>query len=178
MKKITSIIIAMAFALNSRAQNDQILIKFFEPNISGESLLVGYTEYVQALSVNFGVSNNVAIGSGGGTTAGKPAFSDISFVHNGGKNSPTFNLYVANGHIIPTVEIVFLRSSGGGKPSVIYRITLTNVIFTSVNTSATDDCSSCPFGVENISLFYSKIKWDDPVSGNSAQWDIGANQQP
>lgn len=164
----------MAFALSSRGQNDQILIRFSEPTITGESTLTGYTDYVQALSVNFGESTQVTIGAGG-VSKGKPDFSNFIFVHNGNKNSPLFNLYVANGKTIATAEIVFLRTINA-KPTVIYKITLTNVILTSVNTSGAGDCSSCAFGVENISMFFTKIKWEDPVSNTSAVWDLSSSQ--
>lgn len=172
MKKIYLSILMAFCSLLSLGQNDQILIKISDAAFAGESTLKGYQDYIPVIAANFGISSAIGTRIGGGSPTIKPSLSDFSFVHNGSRNSPIFNFYVAQGKTISKVEIVFLRASGVGAPTMIYKITLNDVIISSVNTSASGDCSSCAFGVENITMNFAKVKWEDPVNNIWREYDI------
>jgi len=121
--------------------------------IDGESLLKGHEKEIDVLAWSWGVSTPVTI-SGGGTSAGKANFTDISFTKYADSASPLLMLSTARGTHIPTVVFTVMKSGAAGLANY-YRITLTEVLVTSVSTGGSDGESRL---TENISLNYRTIK--------------------
>ncbi len=172
MKKL--LIIAFCIPIYFQSQSQGIYLKTSDTNLQGESTDPGFTDQIECSSLNYGVSNTFDLG-GGGTGTGKPKFTDVSFIHEGSKNSPWFNLYTANGKVISSAEFSIVRLIAG-KSTVVYSIKLNDVHVTSVVTAATGECTSCAFGTETITFEFSKITMKDLISGTTITWDLAANK--
>ncbi len=123
--------------------------------IDGESATKGHEKEIEVLAWSWGVSNpaTTVVGGGGGT--GKAVFTDISFTKYADIASPLLMLNTAKGTHIPTVVFTVLKTGGAAAPVNYYRVTLTEVIVTSVSTGGSGGESRL---TENISLNYRTIK--------------------
>lgn len=175
MKKLFFTLVFICFLLTGFSQTGGIYIKFSDPAFKGEVTgSPNFSDYMPAYSIAYGQTLPVTMNTSGGQMISKPKFSDISFLRDGSLNSPTFAYYSANGKHIASAEIDFVKMVAGVE-TIIYKITLNNIIITSISTSATNDCNTCAFGQESIGFTYTKITWQDIKSGTSASYDISAN---
>ena len=174
MKKLFFTLLFISFLSTGFSQTGGIYIRLSDPSFKSEvTNNPAYSGFIPALSISYGQSTPVSTG-GGGQIPGRPNFSDLSFMRDGSLNSPTFALFSAMGKHIATAEIDFVKVVSGVE-TTIYKVTLNNVIITSVSTSGTSDCNTCAFGQESISLTYTKITWLDVKSGTSHYYDLAAN---
>lgn len=117
--------------------------------IEGESLDSKHAKEIMVSSFSQGITVPTTVGGGG---AGKAVFSDINISKLLDKASPLLYSYAAQGRHIPQA-VLTLRKSGATQFE-FYRITLTDVLITSVQTAGGGDIPS-----ESLSLNYSKIEW-------------------
>ena len=144
--------------------------------IEGESLDARHPKEIVISSFSQGVSVPISAPVGGGGTAGKASFSDLNLTKLLDKASPLLYSYAAQGRHIPTVVLALRKS--GANPFEFYRITLTDVLISSVQTSGGGDVPA-----ESLSINFTKIEWrytpqkadgsaDTPVI---TTWDLAAN---
>jgi len=146
--------------------------------VPGEATATGHKDEIDIESFSMGVARTVVTG-GGGTQTGRPQFTDISFSHQLDKASPLLMLRCAQGTVIPTA-VLTCRTVGAASSLVFYKITLTDVIVTSVSVGG---ASGGDRPTETFSLNYARIEWEYipqlPTGGSGtpvrASWNIPAN---
>ncbi|MES2439083.1 MAG: type VI secretion system tube protein Hcp [Verrucomicrobiota bacterium] len=124
------------------------------PVITGESTDIKHSGWIEILSMQTGVSNTVTLGSGG-ITAGKSTRADLVVTKFLDKASPPLFLGCAVGTRYPTVTLELTNSNSDGASLTYYKITLNNVIVSSLGTSAGGDRPT-----ESVSLSYERITTD------------------
>ncbi len=144
--------------------------------IEGESLDLSHPKEIVALSFSQGLSLPFSP-AGGGT--GKASFSELAISKIVDKATPLLYSYCAQGRHVPQA-VLTLRNSGGTVPFEFYRITLTDVVITSVQTSG---ASGGDKPSESLSLNFARIEWRyTPQNPNGtagapviATWNLAAN---
>jgi type VI secretion system secreted protein Hcp len=147
-------------------------------DIKGESLDDKHKDEIEVLSWSWGVTNTVVLSGGGGSAAGKPHFSDLSFTHKIDKASPLLLKACATGVHLKDATITHRKAGKGQQEFLIFK--LNDVIITSV--TPTDNESGMP---ENVSLTFSKVdleyrpqKADGSLdAGVHFKYDIKANKE-
>ena len=178
--RFTAVMLWLALAVSSvsAAQVDYFL-KI--DGIDGESADEGHKDWINLLSFSQSVSRN-ADPTGGG--AGVAKFEDMQFTKYLDKATPLLMLHCANGQPIREAILVCRKAgSTGGAPVEYYKITLTDVLVTSVSTGGS---SADVVPTETLSLNYSKIAWEyTPQAADGtleppvkAAWDVSTNTQP
>jgi type VI secretion system secreted protein Hcp len=123
--------------------------------IQGESTDKQHSGEIVALAFSQGVSVAISAPSGGGgSTAGKASFSDIALTKLVDKSSPLLYLYAAQGKHLP--QAVLTVRNSGATPFEFYRITLTDVLISSVQNSG---ASGGDRPVESLSLNFARVEW-------------------
>lgn|GEM_PF-6437609 len=168
MKKILFAVILVACFCQAKSQD--IYIDFKSPTlIKGEGATGVYSSMIYAEAVNMGLANAGTL-SGPGTGTSAPDFSDIVFQHKTSINSPIFSWAVATAQPFQNVEILFTKLINGNQ-TVTYKVKLEDAYLTSYALSSTNDCASCAFGYESISLTFRKITWEDPINKVTRSYD-------
>lgn len=175
MKKLFFTLLFISFLFTGFSQTGGIYIKFSDAAFKGEVTgSPAFSSFMPAYSISYGQAIQVSTSGGTGQVASKPSLSDISFLRDGSLNSPTFAWFSSLGKHIASAEIDFVKVVAGVE-TIIYKVTLENVIITSVSTSGSNDCNTCAFGQESVSLTYTKITWLDVKSGTTHFFDIANN---
>jgi type VI secretion system secreted protein Hcp len=153
MKKLIPLFVAslLLTALSSQAAFDAFLKL---EGVPGEAVATGHKDEIVIESFSMGVARPASTG-GGGTTTGRPQFSDISFTHQLDKASPLLMLRCAQGTHIPTA--VLTCRTVGTRPEAFYIVRLTDVVVTSVSVGGASG-SDRPY--ETFSLNYARIEWE------------------
>jgi type VI secretion system secreted protein Hcp len=126
------------------------------PQITGESTDTKHSGWIEIMSMQTGITNPVTLSSGSGITPGKSTRSDLVVTKYLDKASPPLFLGCAVGTRYPTVTLELTSSSNvDGASLTYYKITLTNVIVSSLATSANGERPA-----ETVSLSYEKITTD------------------
>ncbi len=141
--------------------------------VPGEATTTGHKDEIVIDSFSMGVSRPAP--TGGGQTTARPQFTDISFSHQLDKASPLLMLRCAQGTHIPTA--VLTCRTVGAASVLFYRITLTDVMVTSVSIGG---ASGGDRPTETFSLNYTRIEWEYipqlPTGGTGtpvrAGWDL------
>lgn len=144
--------------------------------IEGESLDSKHAKEIVITSFSQGVTVPISTPVGGGGSAGKASFSDFNFTKLLDKASPLLYSYAAQGRHIPTAVLTLRKS--GPVPFEFYRVTLTDVVISSVQTGGGGDVP-----VESFSLNFTRIEWrytpqkadgsaDTPVT---TTWNLATN---
>lgn len=129
--------------------------------IKGDVTAEGHEAWIEVLSFSWGVSQQGAVGRGGG--AGKASVQDFHFVHRVDAASPKLMLAACNGRHIPSAEMAVsseqsdLGPVGDGKnPGGDYLvIKLKDIIVSSVRPGA--DSATDEAALEAVSLSFSDI---------------------
>ncbi len=124
-------------------------------SIPGESTETTHLNWIEAISFQFGVANPASLASGS-LTASKATGSDLVITKVLDKASPALFLSCAQGTKQSKVTLDLTKTGTSGQV-VFYRITLTNVIVSSLSTTGTDDGSRPS---ESVSLSYETITTD------------------
>jgi type VI secretion system secreted protein Hcp len=146
--------LALAAALSCHAASD-FFLKI--DGIDGESIDPVHRGEIEIQSFSWGMSNSGSFATGTGGGAGKASFQDIHFTRALDKASPQLMLACATGKHIPTAELVCRKAGADGKGIEYYRITLTDVLVSSVSTGGN---TSGDVPIESISLNFAKVIWE------------------
>jgi len=180
-RELLGVLSLAAVLATSTAQAAYDMFLDLGPGIPGESTDATYAGTVTVLAWSWGMSNSGSTHGGSGAAAGKSSFQDLSVTKYVDKASPPLMLRCANGATIPQATLI-VRTTGV-KPIVALKITLTNVLVTSVSTggSAGEDRLT-----ENITLNFAQVKFDyvptnpDGSAGTTGtfSWDLVTNAGP
>lgn len=148
-------------------------------DIKGEAKDSKHKQEIDIDSFSFGMSNGGAWASGGGGGAGKVAFQDISISKYADSSTGPLMQACANGDHIK--EGIITVRKAGGKQEEFYKITLTDIIVTSVqNTGAAggnpQEAVSLNFGM--IKFDYKEQQADGTLAGVvKFGWDVKKNEK-
>ena len=152
-------------------------IKF--DGLNGESQDVTYTNQCDVLSWSWGMTNSGTMHDGSGGGAGKVSVRDLSLIKYVDKASPVLMLYACDGRHFATVTLT-VRLNGGTQP-VILKITMTEVIVTSVSTGGAGGeirmTENILLNFAEVRVEYQPLKQDGTPDGGPIPfgWDIAKN---
>lgn len=147
-------------------------------DLKGESVDDKHKDEIQALAWSWGMSQSGTTHAGPGGGSGKANFQDLSFTHFIDKVSPNLMIACASGKHFG--EALLTVRKAGEKPLEYLKITMTDLIVTSVTTGGSGGEDRL---TENVSLNFAKFKveytpqkkdgsGDAPVT---VGWDIAGN---
>lgn len=110
--------------------------------VDGDSQDAGHLNWIDILTVNWGISVAAQVSSGGGQTTSKPIFSDLSWTQNQDRSFPSLFSNISSGKPIKSATVDFTTDSST-KSRVFFQLDFDNVILTSLNLSS--DGSGLPF---------------------------------
>jgi len=161
------------------------------PDCNGTVTAAGLQGAIQLNGFTSKVANNTATGAAG---VGRTVFSPIQVLKDLDKCSPHLFLDVVSGHTLQTVTILFTRTSASGKEEPFFKITLTHVTISSVETTTvagngTDDLRNIqnptapevntgnPTSVQEIvTLNYAQIKLTELATNVTTTFDVAGNR--
>jgi type VI secretion system secreted protein Hcp len=147
------------------------------PGVDGESVDKSHPNEIVVLSWSWGMSNVVSI-SGGGGGAGKVSMQNLTLTKTLDKASPLLMLTLCRG--THYTEAVLTVRRVGANPFEYLKITLNDVLVTSVSTGGT---ASDDRPTEEITLAFTKVAFEytpqkaDGSSGTPIRfgWDVSQN---
>src|SRR3954469_5475343 len=152
MKQSILLLIALLiFALPTRAGD--IFLKLTD--IPGESTDAAHKDEIEIFSYSFGMSNAATV-TGGGAGTGKAVFQNISVTKRFDKSSPAMMLYCAQGKHIQEA-VITLRKTGADKPVDYLRITLNDVLVSSISSGGV---AGGDVPTESVTFNYGRIKFE------------------
>lgn len=146
--------------------------------IKGESVDHKHGGEIDILAWSWGMSNSGTAHTGGGAGAGKVNVQDLSITKYIDRSSTDLMLAACNGKHFPDAMLTVRKA--GEKPLEYLKITLTDVLITSVSTGGSGGEDRL---TENVSLNFAKVKVEytpqkKDGSGDatlSMSWDIAKN---
>lgn len=123
-------------------------------DIKGESRDKTHAGKIDVLAWSWGVSNSGTTHTGGGGGAGKANVQDLSFTKYVDKASPALLLACMKGSHYDEVNLIVRKA--GGTPLEYLKITLHEVLVTSVSTGGSGGEDRL---TENVSLNFAKVKY-------------------
>jgi type VI secretion system secreted protein Hcp len=147
-------------------------------DLKGESIDDKHKDEIQVLAWSWGMSQSGTTHMGPGGGSGKASFQDLSITHYIDKCSPNLMLACANGKHFS--EALLTVRKAGEKPLEYLKITMTDLIVTSVTTGGSGGEDRL---TENVSLNFAKFKveytpqkkdgsGDAPIT---IGWDVAGN---
>jgi type VI secretion system secreted protein Hcp len=126
-------------------------------DVKGETRdkVYGPKNAIDVLAWSFGSSNSGSAHMGGGAGAGKVNVQDISITKYIDKSSPILMQACCKGTHFATAELVVRKA--GGKPLEYIKITLTEVLISSISLGGSGGEDRL---TENVSLNFAKFKYD------------------
>jgi len=118
-----------------------------------------HKDWIEVLSWNHGVSQTMTSSdrSAGNVTVERTNHQDWSFTKYIDKATCDLNLHCSQGTVFPKAVIEMLKSSGiDMKPVPYYKVTMTEVLLSSVSISGAE--GGVP--TENVSMNYGTIQWE------------------
>ena len=162
------------------------------PDCTGTVTVAGLQGAIQLNGFTSKVANNTT--PSGAAGVGRAVFSPIQVLKDLDKCSPHLFLDVVSGHTLQTVTILFTRTSASGKEEPFFKITLTHVTISSVETTTvagngTDDLRNIqsptapevntgnPTSVQEIvTLNYAQIKLTELATNVTTTFDVAGNR--
>ncbi len=121
--------------------------------IEGESVDSTHTNEIELLTVDWSMSQGATMHTGTGGGAGKVSVNDLTLTHTVDKASPILMQTCMSGkHIAKAVLTV---RKAGEKPLEFYKVTMTDVMVTSVQPTGSNGDSGM---IETVGLAFSKVK--------------------
>lgn len=147
--------------------------------VPGESVDAAHANTIEIENFSFGVKNPATIAAGGGSSAGKATFSEITFIKTVDRSSPLLYLHCAQGKHISKAVLYGRKAGESGRGNDFYVITLEDVLVSSIQTGGASDGTP----TETLSLNFTKIhvsyrplladgRLGDPVRFG---WDLATN---
>jgi type VI secretion system secreted protein Hcp len=124
-------------------------------DLKGESRDKVHVGKIDVLAWSWGASNSGSAHDGGGAGSGKANVQDLSFTKYIDKCSPSLMLACCQGSHYDTALLIVRKA--GGKPLEYLKITLTEVLITSVSTGGSGGEDRL---TENVALNFAKVKVD------------------
>ena len=150
--------------------------------IKGESTDDRHKDWIECLSVQFGVSQprSATASTGGGHTAERCEHQDIALSKLADLSTPILLQTCSAGKTIPKAKLEFMRADGKGERIKYFEIELENVLIGAVSPTVSEGAIMH----ENVKLKFSKIKWkytqqkvSGGAGGNTAGgWDLATNK--
>jgi len=136
-------------------------------DIKGESADAKHKDEIEVLSFSWGVINTGVIGSGGGGTAGKATFQDLTIVHHIDKASPKLLEACATGTHLKDATITHRKAGKGQQEFLIVK--MNDVIITGViHGGTTTEPAS-----ETVSLAFAKVDFEYKPQKADGSLDVG-----
>ena len=150
------------------------------PPLKGESVDAKKKGQIDVLAWSWGVSNSGSAHVGGGAGAGKANVQDLSFTKYVDKSTPDLLLASCNGKHYASALLTVRKA--GEKPLEYLKITMTEVLITSVSTGGSGGEDRL---TENVTLNFAAVKVDyveqkkDGSAGDkpSMNWNIAENSK-
>lgn len=140
-------------------------LKFFGPDISGESTDGGHLEWMEVLSYNWEVTQASSMASGtGGRSAERANFSDFSFVKTIDKASVDLGQNCATGQHFTKAELQVHEASGDKHQ--YYKVTMEDVIISSYRPGSHGGGDKPQ---ESAAINYGKIQWEYTPIGHDGK---------
>jgi type VI secretion system secreted protein Hcp len=147
--------------------------------IPGESTSQGHKDEIEITSFSWGATQTAAHAGGGGGGAGKVQMKDFTFVHRVDAATPKLFLSCATGQHIKQVKLTLRKA--GGKGDVFMRVTLSDVLVTSVapsgNTSADAPTEEVKLNYAKIEIEYMKADAKGGMSPIKTGYDLKQNKK-
>lgn len=124
-------------------------------DLPGESVDKTYAGCIDVLAWSWGMSQSGTTHAGPGAGAGKVNVQDLSLTKWVDKSSPKLQLFCCNGKHIPTALLVVRKA--GGTPVEYIKITMSDIIITSVSTGGSGGEDRL---TENVSLNFATVKFE------------------
>jgi len=148
--------------------------------ISGECTDLKHKEWIEILSMRWGVSQPSGTG-GGGTIHERADFDDFTFCKLFEKSSPILYSYCARGSEISEIRIELCQATGTHHCFGV--IKLKKAIISRVQLLSTATQWSAPRPIEEVSCRYRMVEWEytsldhagKPGGMVRSGWDLGAN---
>jgi type VI secretion system secreted protein Hcp len=151
---LTLLLVAMLFATTSAHAAYNIFLQ--ASGIQGESTSSTHPNWSEVLSMTYRVTNPIDLSAP--PSSGKPTFSSVSVAKNLDKASPIFIQNCNSGTHIGTVVIEFEKVVNTA-PVVFYRITLEDVVVSSIQHSGTATTGTASTLSESVTFDFSRIRW-------------------
>jgi type VI secretion system Hcp family effector len=164
-----------------------ILLKFIEPEIEGESKDQKHPGAVEIQSCDFGVAQEVSMQANAGLVAGGSSFEPFRFAKLFDKASPKLFQYVSSGAKLDLVRVIFRRPGEGGatntsnEPVEFLVLDLKRVAVTflgeSGNSSSAIPMESVELNAEEQVVHYREIKDGEPQAAITKGYNVKTNEQ-
>jgi type VI secretion system secreted protein Hcp len=150
-------------------------------DIKGESIDGTHKDSIEVLAWSWGMSQSGSTHTGQGSGAGKVNVQDISFTKPIDRSTPNLMKFCcAGGHFKSAV--LTIRKAGGKKPIEYLKITMNNVIISSMSTGGSGGEDRL---TENVTLNFGEFKLEytpQKADGTGdaaipAQWNIAKNAE-
>jgi type VI secretion system secreted protein Hcp len=142
----------------------------------GESLDAKHKGEIDVLGWSWGIHQDAMV-AGGGLSAGKASFQDLSFSHNIDAASPNLMMACVNGEHIKEATLTARKAGKTAQEFLIIKMTdvlITNVAPSGDGSAHTQEQVSMKFG--KVALEYKPQKADGNLdSGIQFKWDISGN---
>jgi type VI secretion system secreted protein Hcp len=125
-------------------------------DIKGESANKAFKDQIDVLAWSWGMSNSGSTHAGSGGGSGKVNVQDLSFTKYVDKATPALMKACCTG-VHEKDAVLTVRKGGGTKALEYIKITLTEVIVTSISTGGSGGEDRL---TENISLNFAKVKFE------------------
>lgn len=154
----------------------------FDAIVEGESANAAHPKWIElnSFSHGLGIAVSSSASSSGSRTSGIPSHAEISVAKMVDKASVKMNEALCNSTNFKEVIVEFTENNAG-KEETIFKLTLNDVIISSISISGGGGSSELS---ESFSLNYGKIKWEytsfDQSSGKkmgqvAATWNVLTN---
>lgn len=172
---VASLLLSLFTPIASKAAVDMFL-KI--EGIEGESQDKAHKDEIDVLAWSWGLSNSGTTHLGGGSGAGKANFQDLSITKWIDKSSPLLMARISDGAHIQSAVLVVRKA--GATPLEYFKITMTDVIVTSLSTGGSGGEDRL---TENITLNFAQVEVEyipqkDDGSGDTPVkfgWNIAEN---
>lgn len=148
--------------------------------ITGESQDANHKGWINIDSFTWGAVQPGAMSTGGGGGAGKVQYRDLSIQTSIDKATPAILRYTSNGKHISKVELSACKA--GGSQVEYFRITLEDVLITSVSYNGASRKDSIGMTYQFQAAKISQQYWEQSTSGgkgaeSAAKWNIKENRE-
>ena len=127
--------------------------------IGGQSQIKGFEGQIQVQSFSWNMSQTTSFGSSSGGGAGRVNMGDLTFVHSVDKGTPKLMVACCTGAHLKDAILV-CRKAGGDSAVDFMKITLTDVIVSSVSPTGSND-SDTPSEAVSLSFAEYKVEYQE-----------------